>query len=143
VFETLVELSSSGVLMKHTLVSLRRVASGDLLAIGLAVPVALLFSLSRTLRRAIEPLLEFLRQIPPLAMMPLLILWLGIGETQKIGIIVLFCFFPILLGIRSWRISSMNRPICAWQTLMLTKELAGRSLAIAGNCAPIGAAPHS
>ncbi|MCA0420787.1 MAG: ABC transporter permease, partial [Proteobacteria bacterium] len=75
-FETLVELSSSGVLMKHTLVSLRRVASGYLLAIGLAVPVALLFSLSRTLRRTIEPLLEFLRQIPPLAMMPLLILWL-------------------------------------------------------------------
>lgn len=100
VFETLVELSSSGVLMKHTWVSLRRVASGYLLAIGLAVPVALLFSLSQALRRTIEPLLEFLRQIPPLAMMPLLILWLGIGETQKIGIIVLSCFFPIFLGIR-------------------------------------------
>lgn len=100
VFETLVELSGSGVLIKHTLVSLRRVACGYLLAIGLAVPVALLFSLSRTLRRTIEPLLEFLRQIPPLAMMPLLILWLGIGETQKIGIIVLSCFFPIFLGVR-------------------------------------------
>lgn len=100
VFETLVELSGSGVLAKHTLVSLRRVASGYLLAIALAVPFALFFSLSRTLRRTIEPLLEFLRQIPPLAMMPLLILWLGIGEAQKIGIIVLSCFFPIFLGVR-------------------------------------------
>jgi sulfonate transport system permease protein len=100
VFETLIELSASGVLAKHTLVSLRRVALGYLLAIALAVPFALLFSLSRPLRRAIEPLLEFLRQIPPLAMMPLLILWLGIGEAQKIGIIVLSCFFPIFLGVR-------------------------------------------
>jgi len=100
VFETLVELAASGALAKHTLVSLRRVASGYVLAIAAAVPVALLFSLSIVLRRAIEPLLEFLRQIPPLAMMPLLILWLGIGEAQKVGIIVLSCFFPIFLGVR-------------------------------------------
>ena len=100
VFETLIELASSGVLAKHTLVSLRRVVSGYLLAIAIAVPCAALFSLSPVLRRMIEPLLEFLRQIPPLAMMPLLILWLGIGEAQKIGIIVLSCFFPIFLGVR-------------------------------------------
>lgn len=100
VLETLIELSGSGVLAKHMLVSLKRVGAGYLVAIGLAVPVALLFSLSGALRRMVEPLLEFLRQIPPLAMMPLLILWLGIGETQKIGIIVLSCFFPIFLGVR-------------------------------------------
>ncbi len=100
VFETLIDLSVSGVLARHVLVSLRRVVSGYLLAIALAVPVALLFSLSRPLRSMVEPLLEFLRQIPPLAMMPLLILWLGIGEAQKVGIIVLSCFFPIFLGVR-------------------------------------------
>ncbi|MCU4181579.1 ABC transporter permease [Bosea sp. BH3] len=100
VFETLIELAGSGVLAKHTLVSLRRVVSGYLLAIAIAVPCAALFSLTPALRRLIEPLLEFLRQIPPLAMMPLLILWLGIGEAQKIGIIVLSCFFPIFLGVR-------------------------------------------
>lgn len=100
VCETLIELAGSGVLAKHTLISVQRVAVGYALAIAAAVPFALLFSLSRTLRRTIEPLLEFLRQIPPLAMMPLLILWLGIGEAQKIGIIVLSCFFPIFLGVR-------------------------------------------
>lgn len=100
VFDTLVELANSGVLARHTLVSLKRVACGYLLAIAAAIPFALLFTLSDVLRRGIEPLLEFLRQIPPLAMMPLLILWLGIGEAQKIGIIILSCFFPIFLGVR-------------------------------------------
>lgn len=100
VLETFAELAGSGMLARHALVSLRRVVSGYLLAIAFAVPVALLFSLNGALRRAIEPLLEFLRQIPPLAMMPLLILWLGIGEAQKIGIIVLSCFFSIFLGVR-------------------------------------------
>ncbi len=100
VAETLGELIASGELLRHTLVSLRRVALGYLLAIAFAVPLALLFVLSRRLRALFEPLLEFLRQIPPLALMPLLMLWLGIGETQKVGIIILSCFFPIFLGVR-------------------------------------------
>ncbi len=100
VVETLGDLIASGELLRHSLVSLRRVALGYVLAITLAVPLALLFVLSRPLRASLEPLLEFLRQIPPLALMPLLMLWLGIGETQKIGIIILSCFFPIFLGVR-------------------------------------------
>jgi sulfonate transport system permease protein len=100
VAKTLGELVASGELARHSLVSLRRVASGYALAIALALPLALLFVVSRPLRTTIEPLLEFLRQIPPLALMPLLMLWLGIGETQKIGIIILSCFFPIFLGVR-------------------------------------------
>lgn len=100
VARTLGELLESGELLHHTLVSLRRVGLGYALAIGLAVPLAFAFVLSRHLRAALEPLLEFLRQIPPLAMMPLLLLWLGIGETQKVGIIILSCFFPIFLGVR-------------------------------------------
>ncbi len=100
VLDALVDLGSSGVLAKHALISLQRVGLGYVLAIAIAVPCAVLFSLSGGVRRVVEPLLEFLRQIPPLAMMPLLILWLGIGEAQKIGIIVLSCFFPIFLGMR-------------------------------------------
>lgn len=100
VAETLLDLSASGVLLKHTMVSLKRVAAGYVLAIAIAVPLALLFSLSGFVKRVVEPPLEFLRQVPPLAMMPLLLLWLGIGEAQKIGIISLSCFFPIFLGVR-------------------------------------------
>jgi len=62
------------------------------------LPLALLFGLLPRLRALFEPALEFVRQIPPLSLLPLLILWLGIGEAQKVGIIVLSCFFPVFLG---------------------------------------------
>lgn len=101
VMKTMVELAQSGELSRHTLVSLQRVGAGYLLAVGLAVLLALTFSKSAITRQLLDPLLEFMRQIPPLALMPLLMLWLGIGEAQKVGIIVLACFFPIFLGMRS------------------------------------------
>lgn len=100
VARTLIELAQSGALTKHTLVSLQRVALGYGMAVAIAVPLAVVFAFSTLVRNLLEPLLEFLRQIPPLALMPLLMLWLGIGETQKVGIIILACFFPIFLGVR-------------------------------------------
>lgn len=100
VLDTLVELARSGALARHTLVSLQRVGLGYAIAVLAAVLLAVLFSRSTSIRGLVDPLLEFLRQIPPLALMPLLMLWLGIGETQKVAIIVLACFFPIFLGIR-------------------------------------------
>lgn len=100
VASTLVELARTGALAKHVSISLERVALGYVLAVTIAVPLAALFSLNAALRNSFEPLLEFIRQIPPLAMTPLLILWLGIGEAQKVGIIVLACIFPIFLGVR-------------------------------------------
>ncbi|CAH1670205.1 ABC transporter permease [Chelatococcus asaccharovorans] len=92
------ELVGDGTLAGHVAVSIVRIVAGYVIATALALPLAFLFGVSPAAQRAFEPVLEFLRQIPPLAMMPLLILWLGIGETQKIGIIVLACFFPIFLG---------------------------------------------
>lgn len=100
VLNTLVELGQSGELARHTLVSLRRVGIGYALAVMTAILLAVLFSRSPVLRSLLDPLLEFMRQVPPLALVPLLMLWLGIGEAQKVGIIVLACFFPIFLGIR-------------------------------------------
>lgn len=92
------ELIADGVLAKHVRVSVVRLAWGFALSTLLALIVAFAFARVALLRRIVEPPLEFLRQIPPLAMIPLLILWLGIGEAQKIGIITLACFFPIFLG---------------------------------------------
>lgn len=100
VVSALKELLASGELPKHAFASLKRVGTGYLLAVAIAVPLAIAFSMSGALKAFIEPLLEFVRQIPPLALMPLLMLWLGIGELQKIGIIILACFFPIFLGMR-------------------------------------------
>lgn len=100
VFDTLVDLAQSGALARHALISLQRVGLGYALAVMAAILLATTFSRSAALRNLLDPLLEFLRQIPPLALMPLLMLWLGIGELQKVGIIVLACFFPIFLGMR-------------------------------------------
>lgn len=97
---TLAELSRSGELSRHTLISMQRVGSGYAIAVLMALVLATLFSLSNMARLILDPLLEFMRQIPPLALMPLLMLWLGIGEMQKIGIIILACFFPVFLGVR-------------------------------------------
>lgn len=94
------ELWTSGELIRNLIASLKRVGLGYALAVFFAVPLAIGFSFSGVLKNFIEPLLEFMRQIPPLALMPLLMLWLGIGEVQKVGIIILACFFPIFLGMR-------------------------------------------
>lgn len=106
-----VALTVDGTLWRHALVSLGRVVLGFGLSAALALPLAIVFALLPRLRDALEPPLEFLRQIPPLAMVPLLILWLGIGEAQKIGIIVLACFFPIFLGALSGLAQSDTRLI--------------------------------
>lgn len=94
------DLAGSGLLLKHTLISLQRVLLGFALSVALALPLAVLMSASRPARVLLDPLLEFVRQVPPLALIPLLILWLGIGEAQKLGIIVLASFFPVFLGFR-------------------------------------------
>lgn len=92
------DLLADGELIRHVIVSTTRLIVGYLASVVLALPTAFLLSRAPRLRGLAEPILEFLRQVPPLAMMPLLILWLGIGETQKIGIIVLACFFPVFLA---------------------------------------------
>lgn len=100
VANTLIDLTQSGSLPRHTLISMQRVGLGYFIAVSLAILLAALFSFSSVVCHLLDPILEFMRQIPPLALMPLLILWLGIGETQKVGIIILACFFPIFLGVR-------------------------------------------
>lgn len=100
VWSTFITLLGNGKLVDHLLVSLSRVGAGYLLAALLALILSMLMTASRRLSAILNPPLEFLRQIPPLAVVPLTMLWLGIGETQKVGIIILACFFPIFLGFR-------------------------------------------
>ncbi|PZQ48118.1 MAG: ABC transporter permease [Rhodovulum sulfidophilum] len=100
VWTTFLQLLGNGKLAAHVEVSLLRVAAGYGIAVALALALSLLMSRAAVLDGILDPPLEFLRQIPPLAMIPLIMLWLGIGEAQKVGIIVLACFFPIFLGFR-------------------------------------------
>ncbi|MFH0726676.1 MAG: ABC transporter permease [Pseudomonadota bacterium] len=82
----------------HIFYSLQRVFMGYALALGIAVPLGLVMGWSRTVCTLFEPLVEIVRPIPPLAWIPLSILWFGIGIKSAAFIIFLGAFFPILLN---------------------------------------------
>ena len=85
-------------LHNHVLYSLYRVALGYAIAALLAIPLGLLMGWSAGLLRMIRPLFELVRPIPPLAWIPIAILWFGIGIKSAAFIIFLGAFFPILLN---------------------------------------------
>jgi ABC-type nitrate/sulfonate/bicarbonate transport system permease component len=82
----------------HVLYSLYRVALGFAFAALLGIPLGLLMGGSPRLRRIINPVIELVRPIPPLAWIPIAILWFGIGMKSAAFIIFLGVFFPILLN---------------------------------------------
>ena len=82
----------------HMLYSLYRVALGYAIAALLAIPLGLLMGWSAVLLKMIRPLIELIRPIPPLAWIPIAILWFGIGIKSAAFIIFLGAFFPILLN---------------------------------------------
>lgn len=87
-----------GELGRHVTASLLRVGEGFGITVCLALPLALLASFAPRLTAAVNPLMTFLRNIPPLALIPLLILWFGLGEASKLALIVLTSFFPVFMG---------------------------------------------
>ncbi|HEX7750312.1 MAG TPA: ABC transporter permease subunit [Bordetella sp.] len=86
---------------QHVLISTFRVFSAFLLACCIGIPLGLSMGTSRGLRGIFDPLIEFYRPIPPLAYLPLMIIWFGIGETSKILLIFLSVFAPVVLGARA------------------------------------------
>ena len=78
--------------------SLTRLALGYGIACGVAVAAGLALGLSRPLRRATDPIVQFLRAIPPPALLPFGILVLGVGNSMKVFIIAFVCLWPVLLN---------------------------------------------
>jgi ABC-type nitrate/sulfonate/bicarbonate transport system permease component len=85
-------------LHNHVLYSLYRVGLGYLAAVVLAIPFGLVLGWSEKVRRLVRPVIEVIRPIPPLAWIPIAILWFGIGIQAAAFIIFLGAFFPILLN---------------------------------------------
>jgi len=103
IIAALKQLSFSGLpsgytLFAHCGYSLLRVLCGFVLAVVIAIPLGILIGWSKFLRELITPVIETLRPIPPLAWIPLAILWFGIGLKSATFIIFLGCVFPILLS---------------------------------------------
>ena len=92
------ELLSSGELWAHLGASLFRSAAGFALALVLAVPLGAAIAWYRPVRELVSPVLELFRNTAALALLPVFVLILGIGETSKVAIVLFACFFPILLN---------------------------------------------
>ncbi len=86
---------------EHIAISTARVFGAFLLATAIGVPLGLGMGMSPAIRGIFDPPIEFYRPIPPLAYLPLMIIWFGIGETSKVLLIFLSVFAPVALGARS------------------------------------------
>jgi ABC-type nitrate/sulfonate/bicarbonate transport system permease component len=89
-----------GDLLAHLAVSLWRVIASTGLAIGLAAPAGLILGQSIRLNKLISPIIYLLYPIPKVVLVPILILFLGIGDLPKIAIIFIILFFQILVLVR-------------------------------------------
>jgi ABC-type nitrate/sulfonate/bicarbonate transport system permease component len=78
--------------------SLVRMGLGYVIAVVVAIGLGLLFGMSRRARIAAAPIVEFLRAIPPPALLPFAILVIGVGSSMKVFIIAFVCVWPILLN---------------------------------------------
>src|SRR4051794_12108678 len=98
-------LALDGTLGSETLVSVQRVAVGFAIGAVIGVTLAVVAALSRLGEDAVDPPMQMLRTLPHFGLIPLLIVWLGIGEMPKIALIALGVVFPLYLntfaGIRS------------------------------------------
>jgi len=99
-------------LSEHFWWSLYRVFAAFVLACVTAVPVGIAMGVSRVARGIFDPPIEFYRPLPPLAYLPLVVIWFGIEETAKIVLIYLACFAPLAMaaraGVRSVTIEQIN-----------------------------------
>ncbi|WP_018150107.1 ABC transporter permease subunit [Leeia oryzae] len=115
VFKRLGDLARNGfmdvTLWAHLQASLFRIGAALGLALVTAVPAGLFMGLSRVGRGILDPLIEFYRPIPPLAYLPLMVIWFGIGELSKVLLIYFAIFAPLAIATASGvgRVSDTRR----------------------------------
>jgi len=92
-------LARDGSLARDVLVSSQRIAEGFVLAALAAGALGVVVALSTPVRLMLQPVIEFVRPIPPLAFLPMFLVWFGLGETSKVAFIAYTTFFPMFVGI--------------------------------------------
>ena len=88
-----------GSLVKNIITSLIRVVEGFAIAAAAALALGVLVALCAPVRLMVEPVIEFVRPIPPLAFLPMFLVWFGLGETSKVAFIAYTTFFPTFVGV--------------------------------------------
>lgn len=99
VLVTLAGMIASGELPANLLVSFGRVSVGLAIGVSSGIVLALLAGLSKQGEVVVDPLVQIKRTIPVVALSPLFIVWFGIGETPKIGLIAFATLFPVYLNL--------------------------------------------
>lgn len=98
VTETFIELVGNGQLWEHVSASLSRALLGFAIAVAVAIPLGVAIAWYRPVAEFLNPILELFRNTAALALLPVFILILGIGETSKVALVVYASAFPILLN---------------------------------------------
>jgi sulfonate transport system permease protein len=99
VWATAWQLARDGELARHVAASAGRVLAGFALGSSIALVLGTLVGLSRVAEVAIDPTLQLLRNVPSLAWVPFLLLWLGIDEAPKLTLIAIGAAFPVYLNL--------------------------------------------
>jgi NitT/TauT family transport system permease protein len=115
------ELVEKGVLFKFVVASLFRVATGYLLAVFIGIPLGLLMGWFTRVRMALNPAIQVLRPISPIAWIPVAILWFGVSDMAPIFLIFLASLFPITVA-----------AMAAVQNIQLVYIRAARNFGIGG-----------
>jgi taurine transport system permease protein len=110
---------------QHLSASLGRVFLALLIAVVAGVPLGILIGVNPNAHAAIDPLIEFYRPVPPLAYLPLIVIWFGIGEFSKVLLIALAIFAPVVVttanGVRAvnplWIRSAKTLGASRWQVI--------------------------
>jgi|KBSMisStandDraft_5_1062788.scaffolds.fasta_scaffold224873_2 ABC-type nitrate/sulfonate/bicarbonate transport system permease component len=103
VFDTGVDMARAGEILTHSIASLRRVAVGYVMGVTLGIALGVLLGQITVLNRFVSPIINSVRMLPPVALIPLAIIWFGIGEGSKYFVVlwgtVIACFFSSLDGV--------------------------------------------
>ena len=126
-------------LWEHIAVSLARAPSAFAVAIIIGIPLGLLMGLSDGLAAVLNPFVQFLRPLPKIALIPLAVVWLGIGEASKFFLIFIATFLSVVVGASaadSWQAKRATTVPHVYRRIddALQKRLHGRQVDALGQC---------
>lgn len=139
-------LLTDGDLATHAATSLYRESAGLFLSISVGVTIGILMAVSKTTQRFIQPFITFLYPLPKSALIPVIIIWFGLGNSAQIAVIFMGCLLPIVLGsfngangtertlVWSARSLGASTPLTVWHVVIrsaLPEILAGIRVALA------------
>ncbi|MDR3221597.1 MAG: ABC transporter permease [Candidatus Accumulibacter sp.] len=126
VFRTATELAVSGYrqtpLWQHLLISAARALAAFAVAIAVGIPLGLFMGLAPAFNAVLDPFVQFLRPLPKIALIPLVVVWFGIGESSKFFLIFISSFLSIVVGAVASVASVSQGRIRVVQTLGATRR---------------------